>query len=55
MTTDEEVEVWWAALVPMTVPTNWRKYLSLNERFLFFRMFSSNIPIVWGLGEPGGG
>ena len=44
-----------AALVPMAVPTNWRKYLSMNERFLFFRMFSSHIPIVWGLGEPGGG
>ena len=38
----------------MAVPTSWRKYLSMNERLLFFRMVSSNIPIEWGLGAPGG-
>ena len=41
-----------AALVPMAVPTSWRKCLSMNER-LFLRMVSSNIPIVWGIGVPG--
>ena len=40
------------ALVPMAVPTSWRKCLSMNER-LFLRMVSSNIPIVWGIGVPG--
>ena len=43
-----------AALVPMAVPTSWRKCLSMNERLLFFRMVSSSIPIVWGLGPSGG-
>ena len=43
-----------AALVPMAVPTSWRKCLSMNERLLFFRMVSSNTPIVWRLGVPGG-
>ena len=43
-----------AALVPMAVPIIWKKCLSMNERMLFFRMVSSNIPIVWGLGAPGG-
>ena len=43
-----------ATLVPMAVLTNWRKCLSMNERLLFLRMVSSNIPIVWGLGSPGG-
>ena len=36
-------------LVPMAMPTSWRKCLSLDERLLFFRMVSSNTPIVWGL------
>ena len=35
-----------AALVPMAVPTSWRKYLSTNERLLFFMFFRSNTPIV---------
>ena len=43
-----------AALVLMVVPTSWRKCLSLNERLLFFRIVSSNTPIVLGLGAPGG-
>ena len=43
-----------AALVPIAVPTSWRKCLSMNERLLFFRMVSSNTPIVWRLGVPGG-
>ena len=43
-----------AALVPMTVLTSWRKCLSMNETLLFFRMVSSNIQIVWGLGVSGG-
>ena len=43
-----------AALVPMAVPTSWRKCLSVNERLLVFRMVSSNTLIVWGLGPPGG-
>ena len=43
-----------AALVPMAVLTSWRKCLSMNERFLFFRMVSSNAPIVWRLGATGG-
>ena len=37
-----------AALVPMAVPTSWRKCLSMNERLLFFRMVSSSTPIVQG-------
>ena len=41
-------------LVPMAMPTSWRKCLSLNERLLFFRMVSSNTLIVQGLGAPGG-
>ena len=44
-----------AALVPMAVPTSWRKCLSMNERLLFFRMVSSNTPILWGLGHLGVG
>ena len=43
-----------AALVPMAVPTSWRKCLPMNERLLFLRMVSINTPIVWGLGAPGG-
>ena len=43
-----------AALVPMAVPTSWRKCLSMNERFLFLRMVSSDTLIVWGLGAPWG-
>ena len=43
-----------AVLVPLALPTSWRKCLSMNERLLFFRMVSSNIAIVWGLGAPGG-
>ena len=39
-----------AALLPMAVPTSWRKCLSMNERLLFFRMVSSNTAIAWGLG-----
>ena len=35
-----------AALIPMAVPTSWRKCLSMNESSLFLRMVSSNIPIV---------
>ena len=43
-----------ATLVPMTVPTNWIKYFSINEGLLFFRMVTSNIPIYqWGFGTPG--
>ena len=42
-----------ATLVPIAVPISWRKCLSMNERLLFFRMFSSITPIVWGLGVPG--
>ena len=41
------------ALVPMAVLTSLRKCLSLKENFLFLRMVSSNIPIVWGLEAPG--
>ena len=41
-------------LVPMAVPTNWRKCLFVNERLLFSRMVSSSIPIVWRLGAPRG-
>ena len=41
-------------LVSMAVPTSWRKCLSMNKRLLFFRLASSNIPIVWELGAPGG-
>ena len=44
-----------AALVPMAVPTSWRKCLSMNERLLFFRMVSISIPIVWGSGHLGVG
>ena len=43
-----------AALFPMAVPTSWRKCLSMNERLLFFRMVSSNAPVVWRLGAFGG-
>ena len=43
-----------AALVRMAVSTSWRKRLSMNERVVFFRIVSSSIPIVWGLGAPGG-
>ena len=43
-----------AALVPMAVPTSWRKCLSMIERLLFFRMVSSTTPTVWGLGVSGG-
>ena len=43
-----------AVLVPMTVPISSTKCLSMNERLLFFRMVSGNVPIVWGLGAPGG-
>ena len=43
-----------AALVPMAVPTSWRKCLSMNEILLFFRVVSNNTPSVWGLGVPGG-
>ena len=43
-----------AALVPMAVSTSWRKFLSMKERLLFFRMVLSNTPIVCGLGAPGG-
>ena len=39
-------------LVPMAVPTFWSKYLS--KRLFFFRMVSSNTPILWWLGAPGG-
>ena len=42
------------ALVPIAVLTSWTRYLSMNERLLFFRMLASNTPIVWGLGAPGG-
>ena len=42
------------ALVPMAVPTSWRKCLSMNKRLLLFRMVSSNTLIMWGLGVPGG-
>ena len=48
VTAHEEVGIWWGS------PTSWRKRLSMNERLLFFRMVSSNTPIVWGLGAPGG-
>ena len=41
-------------LVPIAVPICWRKFLSMNERLLFFRIVSSNTPIVWRLGVPGG-
>ena len=41
-------------LVPMAVPTIWSKYLSMNKRLFFFRMVSSNTPILWWLREPGG-
>ena len=53
--THEEVDIWWAALVSMAVPTSWRKCLSMNKRLLFFRMVSSKIPIVWGMGHLGVG
>ena len=43
-----------AALVSMAVPISWRKCLSMNERLLFFRMVSSNTPILRYLGAPGG-
>ena len=43
-----------AALVSMVVPISWRKCLSMNERLLFFRMVSSNTPILRYLGAPGG-
>ena len=43
-----------AALVPMAVPTSWRKCVSMNERLLFFKMVSSNAPIVCGFGVPEG-
>ena len=43
-----------AALVPMAMPTSWRKCQSMNKRFLFLRMVSSNTPIVWGLEATGG-
>ena len=42
-----------AALVPMAVPTSWRKCLSMNESLLYLRIVSSSIPIVWGLRAPG--
>ena len=48
MATHEKVAYGGAALVPMAVPTSWRKSLSMNERLLFFRMVSSSIPIVGG-------
>ena len=41
-------------LVPMAVPTIWSKYLSMNKRLFFFRMVSSNTPILWWLRAPGG-
>ena len=41
-------------LVPVAVLASWRKRLAMNERLLFFRMVSSNTPIVWGLGTSGG-
>ena len=34
-----------SALVPKSVPTIWRKCLSMNEKF-FFRMVASDITIV---------
>ena len=43
-----------AALVPMAGWTSWRKSLTMNKRLFFFRMVSSNTPIVWGLVAPGG-
>ena len=43
-----------AGLVPVAVPTSWRKCLPMNERLLYFRMVSSNILIVLGLEVPGG-
>ena len=43
-----------AALVPMAVPTSWRKCLSMNEGLLCLRIVSSSIPIKWGLGASGG-
>ena len=42
------------ALVSMAVLTSWRKFLSMNETFLFFRMVLSNTQIVLGLGTPEG-
>ena len=42
------------AFVAMAVLTSWRKCLPMNERLLFFRMVSSNTPVVWELGAPGG-
>ena len=42
-----------AALVPIDLSTRWRKCLPITERLFFFRMVSSNIPIVWGLRVPG--
>ena len=41
-------------MIPMAVPTSWRKCLSINERLLFFRMVPSNTTILWGLRVPGG-
>ena len=57
------VSLWWpikslvyggAALVPLAVSTRWRKCLPINERLFYFRMVSSDIPIVFGLRAPGG-
>ena len=41
-----------AVLVTMAVPRSSRKCLSMNERLLFFKMVSSNTPIVWGFRAP---
>ena len=42
------------ALVPVAETTGLRTFLSKNERWLFFKMISSNIEIISGLGEPSG-
>ena len=36
-----------ATLWTIARPTSWRKNLSINEKFLFFKMVSSNILGVW--------
>ena len=41
-------------MVPMVVPKSWGKCLSVNEILLFFKMVSSNTPILRGLGALGG-
>ena len=57
------VSSWWpmkrlayggVALVPMAVPTSWKKCLSMNKRLLCLRIVSSSIPIVRRIGAPGG-